>query len=41
MDGSNFGWVPPSPMPSQIQHAQNTTKVQRRREEIRNMGTLG
>jgi hypothetical protein len=31
---------PPPPLPQQIQHAQNNTEAQRRREEIRNMGTL-
>jgi hypothetical protein len=31
---------PPPPIRQQIQHAQNTTEAQRRREEIRNMGTL-
>ena len=31
---------PPPPLPQQIQHTQNNTEAQRRREEIRNMGTL-
>ena len=31
---------PPPPLHQQIQHAQNNTEAQRRREEIRNMGTL-
>jgi hypothetical protein len=31
---------PPPPLPQQSQHAQNNTESQRRREEIRNMGTL-
>jgi hypothetical protein len=34
---------PPPPLPQQLQkaqHTQNDTEAQRRREEIRNMGTL-